>query len=108
SSRRSSLAIVRTLSVTLQHLITADNLEDVPCACAFVIQAREAAFSGSDRGTSPLRICGTSIKRAPILGFSTAETKVLTICSNVTSPSRMAPWRVEGMRSHNQYNGNSA
>ena len=56
----------------------------------------------------PVRICGTSIKRAPVLGFSTANTKVRTIWSSVTRPNRRAPFRVYGMRSHSQYAGNNA
>src|SRR6185503_2986156 len=97
-----------TLSVTLQHRTVHGNDEDVPCACALVIQALEAAFRGSGAGTLPHRICGTSMKRAPIRWFSMDDTKVPTICANVTKPRRRAPSRADGMRSHNQYMGKSA
>src|SRR5262249_44208258 len=37
--------------------------------------------------------------RIPWLGFSTADTSVLSICGRVTNPRRRALSRVEGMRS---------
>src|SRR5207244_9851623 len=93
--------------LTIQHLISELKLEDVPCACAFVIPATGGHFEGNQEGTALVRICGTSMKRAPTLGFSTAERRSRTIWSSVTRPNLLAWSRVDGIRSQSQYIGNS-
>src|SRR3954447_23859454 len=93
--------------LTIQHLIREPKLEDVPRACAFVIPATDGHFNSNQGSTEPVRIFGTSTKRAPTLGFSTAEARRRTIWSSVTKPSLLAPSRVKGIRSQSQYIGNS-